>query len=709
MFSLKTKRIIVLVAGLLILIISLSADYIRTGSFSFQGVGIKQMTAIIIGAILFFRVLILLFQRTPYRRYLINNKYNVSKKSPFWSTFRLVYVIFFLYLIGDAFYRWDGFRLHSSFLEFLSNLALITTLWGIISFVVSITIWFIFRVDEWVSETIGWKTNTDTRRLILLIFLSSGFAVWLIKRPILYYGVNPDEITTTAFYFFLLSMLVAWIVRKKSEKWMRIIDEKISPLVSGFGIAFVISLFVVVSLLWSYKFGHKMLNDKTGTSSIISEKSSPNILLITFDALAAEDMSLYGYHRETTPFLNKWAKGASLFTRVEAASNCTRPTTASLMTGKRFWTHQAHHIQGSYELLNVQTENLPLLLMNHGYYNIALIGNYFASVDILGIKSYFDYAPKVSEFIAPVDLVSFLDLTLHRLFSDKYKLYNWLISDDFIFRALVSTFSTASVTTAPIDKIVNKFLEVIDSNSPEPFFAWIHFWPPHTPYLPPEQYSGLFADMSASEQDASSRYNNRDLYNEYIRYCDSEFENFITQLEIRGKLRNTIIIVSSDHGESFEHDYIGHCGEHLWESVTWIPLIIKKPGQTEGRVIHELSQQIDIPATILDIVNIPVPSWMEGRSLVPLMRGEKIAPKPAFSMALKMNKNREYKITKGTIAIWEGDYKLMHYLEEQKTLLFNLKKDPKELKNIFNENHEIGNQLLTLLLEELAKANDRLP
>lgn len=702
MISFKTKRIIVFITGLLIFTISISIDYIREGSFSFQKIGIKQIIGIVVGLNFFLRSLILNFQKN------VMSIYDESIKSSFWITFRFIYITFFLYLIGDAFYRWDGFRYHSSFQEFLLNVALITVLWGIISCLLSILIWFIFKIDDWIFEVIGLKSNMNIKQLILFIFLFLGFTIWLIKRPVLYYGVNPDEIIRTIFYLILLSMFIVWIIGEKSIKWVYILNEKISPLLWGFNVIFIISLFTVILQLKPYQVESKF---KKYNSAIVSSKERHNILLITFDALAAEDMSLYGYHRDTTPFINEWAKQAFVFTNVKAASNCTRPTTASLMTGKRFWTHYAHHIQGSYEPLNVQTENLPLLLKTYGYYNMAFISNYFASVDILGIENYFEYAPKVSEFITPTDLISFLDVTLHRLFSDKYKLYNWLISYDFVFRALISIFSTTSGIVAPIDKTVNKFLKIIDNNNlPEPFFVWLHFWPPHSPYLPPPKYRGLFTDLSSSKQiDISSRYNNRDLYNEYIRYCDSEFRNLIKQLEIRNKLKNTIIIVSADHGESFEHDVFSHCGEHLYEEVVWIPLIIKEPGQTEGKVIHELSEQIDIPPTILDLIDIPVPSWMEGRSLVPLMRGEKVKEKrPVFSMALKMNKDRKYQIVKGTIAIWQGDYKLIYYLENKKTLLFNLKEDPEELKNIFDINREIGDKLLALLLENLASANNKL-
>ncbi|HDH04924.1 MAG TPA: DUF4976 domain-containing protein [Nitrospirae bacterium] len=105
---------------------------------------------------------------------------------------------------------------------------------------------------------------------------------------------------------------------------------------------------------------------------------------------------------------------------------------------------------------------------------------------------------------------------------------------------------------------------------------------------------------------------------------------------------------------------------------------------------------------------MPTPSWMDGRSLVPLMRGEKLSQRPAFSMNLERNPSRGHKITKGTIAVWEGDYKLIHYLERKKSLLFNLKKDPDELNNLFDKDIETGEGLLGLIHDNLDKANDKI-
>ncbi len=197
-------------------------------------------------------------------------------------------------------------------------------------------------------------------------------------------------------------------------------------------------------------------------------------------------------------------------------------------------------------------------------------------------------------------------------------------------------------------------------------------------------------------------------YNEFISYCDKQFEDFIEQLATRDNLKNTVIILSSDHGESFEHNFVGHASPYLYEQMVHIPLIIKESNQTKGRVINDLVEQIDIAPTILDLADIPVPSWMEGRSLVPLMRDEKVPSRPVFSMSFIRNPSRGHQITRGTIAVWDGDYKLIHYLEEKESLLFNLKQDPDELQNLFDKEPEIAQDLLILIQDNLKKANQRI-
>jgi arylsulfatase A-like enzyme len=101
---------------------------------------------------------------------------------------------------------------------------------------------------------------------------------------------------------------------------------------------------------------------------------------------------------------------------------------------------------------------------------------------------------------------------------------------------------------------------------------------------------------------------------------------------------------------------------------------------------------------------------MEGRSLVPLIRGENMQERPAFSMTFRENSSMGHPITRGTVAVWYDGYKLIHYFDENnsRSLLFNLKDDPSELDNLIDEDPETGQFLLHLIDANLEKANKRI-
>ncbi|MEW6601056.1 MAG: sulfatase-like hydrolase/transferase, partial [Nitrospirota bacterium] len=261
----------------------------------------------------------------------------------FWQFFRLVFVVFSLYLMGDAFNRWDGFSYHSSFAEFIPGLALALILWSIVALSTAVIIWILLKALEKISDMAGTGVRTDHILLYTIVFIIIGALVWEGKK-----FLWPDVTTTKQIKLAvlisvsLLSILIAWSLRHKSQRWINAVSEHITPLVWLFGIVVLISVPIV---MYQLKTGDD--DSKKVSQKVISEvKSSkrPNILLVTFDALAAEDMSVYGYDRQTTPFIDRWSQTATVFTNLHAASNWTTPTTASLMTGKRLWTHRAAHL-----------------------------------------------------------------------------------------------------------------------------------------------------------------------------------------------------------------------------------------------------------------------------------------------------------------------------------------------------------------------------
>jgi arylsulfatase A-like enzyme len=348
----------------------------------------------------------------------------------------------------------------------------------------------------------------------------------------------------------------------------------------------------------------------------------------------------------------------------------------------------------------------------------------------------FDISPPASDFGEAPALFGWkfgkIDNVLYQAFGEKIRMHNWVLRNDFIFSRLLNLISrNIHKTTVPPEKAFDRFFDIMVDDIQKPFFVWIHSFPPHDPYLPPEQfqdklnnseelrsykkqekiieksYEYLFNFQPVPDDMAEEIELMRAYYDEFVRYVDKSYEYFIHELNKR-RIKNTVIVLAADHGESFEHGYFTHGGPFLYEQVTHIPLLIKEPNQSSGRVVDSLVEQVDIPATILALADIPVPSWMEGRSLVPLIKGGNLPDRIAFSMNFEQNPSRGHQITKGSIAVWEGGYKLIHYLEKGESLLFNISHDSEELINIIEKEYDTGKRLLGFIQNNLKKANERI-
>jgi glucan phosphoethanolaminetransferase (alkaline phosphatase superfamily) len=213
------------------------------------------------------------------------------------------------------------------------------------------------------------------------------------------------------------SILAAYLSRNKSMQWTETVNEYIRPLVWIFGTFIILS--VPLLMYYSLGKGGDKQTSQPVSHQVESAKSRPNILLVTFDALAASDMSAYGYLRPTTPFIDTWSKNASLFSRVEAESNYTTPITTSLMTGKRVWTHQTYFVEVVSGIASKKGENFPSLLKNAGYLNMALQQIHRASVRKMGIADKFEIVMSPDKFSYSTNLYRYIDMMLYKAFGDK--------------------------------------------------------------------------------------------------------------------------------------------------------------------------------------------------------------------------------------------------------------------------------------------------
>ena len=149
------------------------------------------------------------------------------------QVFRLIFVVFSLYLMGDAFFRWDGFSYYATFREFVPALALITILWSIVAVFAALVIWLAGSLLEWFCRRMGWKIRIEHMLLFICIFVALAAAVWVGKRLLL------QRIPTTLQLKLIIflgvtsaAVFLTWLFRKGMDS----LQERITPLVWLFGI-----------------------------------------------------------------------------------------------------------------------------------------------------------------------------------------------------------------------------------------------------------------------------------------------------------------------------------------------------------------------------------------------------------------------------------------------------------------------------------------
>jgi len=245
------------------------------------------------------------------------------------------------------------------------------------------------------------------------------------------------------------------------------------------------------------------------------------------------------------------------------------------------------------------------------------------------------------------------------------------------------------------------------------FFIWYHYREVHLPYLPPLPYLNMFADSerwSAAQQKrlavvqrrpiipiGTARFLAQDheaikaLYDASVRKMDDEFGAVLDTLKDLGLERNTLVILSADHGEElFEHGWIGHASTAaratLYEEVLRIPLIVAGAAWFEGsRRVTERVRQIDMFPTVVELLGLPRRAGpCEGRSLVPLLRGEKLPPVSSYAeTSLGGYRTRSGEEVFRVRCILDGTWKLVESLLPggRRVELYNLERDAAERYN----------------------------
>jgi arylsulfatase A-like enzyme len=423
-------------------------------------------------------------------------------------------------------------------------------------------------------------------------------------------------------------------------------------------------------------------------AAAVSPRPKPNILLITFDALSAEDMSLYGYRLPTTPNIDAFARQSTVFTNFYSGSTFTTPSVATILTG--LYPSESHVYQLPGRLPDANGgKSLPHLMRAAGYATGASISNPAAYYLAAGLASDYDSLPegpyrsgKLKDLWDATEWLHQRSPVGGRL--DEY--WDLEAAWDFVPRHLeklnprrFGRFDSGYPPAASFDQA-----REILAKLPDGYFLWVHVMAPHGPYLPDPADRGRFlatdevrTDIEQNDFPWMPHYTPdqqahvdkvRLRYDEFIVSLDRAFGAFMSDLEREGRLKDTATIVSADHGESFEGGDFFHVNPDQTRPTIHIPLIIRTPGQQEGRRVATAADQSALAPTILNLAGQPQPKWMPGRSLTGWLNGDGQGVGLAFTEYL--NTDSIYgRLRNGTVGVIDGQYQYLLDLATGKGIL----------------------------------------
>ena len=514
-----------------------------------------------------------------------------------------------------------------------------------------------------------WATRIT---VVLIVFLDGRFALITLFT----WSQRGLRFEPWILILYPLVFLFVVFIRPTRLQLLSSLDPFITPKASR---RTVLALVTVAVLLAGFEFvaGRHAAPVKAAT---VSEQPKHNILLVTFDALDAEDLSLYGRGLPTTPNIDAFASKGTVFTNFYSGSTFTTPSIATMMTGRYPSQTGVYQLQGRISPGSAE-KTLPYLLKSAGYHTGAFLTNPFAYYLNQGFEQDYDVLPEPVFRRDGLNLIWKLTKPFHQDtgFGSRIDEYS-----DFegIWSMTARQPGNASMRYRP-DVAFQNARKLIDK-MPDGYFVWVHLITPHNPYLPDEADRGRFlpaSKLTTYEEEYGGRWKphytpdqqplvdeRRLRYDEFIASADRAFGAFISDLERSGKLNNTTVVFSADHGESFEGGVYQHSSPYLTRPVLHIPLIIRTPGQTEQKKVSFVADQTCLAPTLLDLAGQPTPDWMSGKSLVPLLNGDTATSGQGLAFTQYLETNSVFRpLHHGTVGVIDGRFQYMVYLDSGKT------------------------------------------
>jgi arylsulfatase A-like enzyme len=340
--------------------------------------------------------------------------------------------------------------------------------------------------------------------------------------------------------------------------------------------------------------------------------AAPNVLMIVVDTLRADHLSGYGYARPTSPRLDRLAREGALFESAFSTSSWTAPSHASLLTGRHPHEHGVEW-RTPRALLDGRYPTLAEALKDRGYRTAAFSANPFWFTRPMGFGRGFI---RFEDFFQ-----SLSDMALRTFFGRAF--------EQMVLRRLGIEDFPARKRAADINRSVLRWVE---RDREKPFFAFLNYMDTHDPYLPPEPFRSKFSRTPAPGGIINTRLGRYhptmtpeelqgeiDAYDGAIAYVDEQIGQLIDELQRRSLLDRTVVVVTSDHGESFgERGFLLHANS-LYRETIHVPLIFRYPEKAPAGVrVTQPVTNAAAAATVMELVGAGQQTIFPGPSLVQL-------------------------------------------------------------------------------------------
>src|SRR5258708_750537 len=363
-------------------------------------------------------------------------------------------------------------------------------------------------------------------------------------------------------------------------------------------------------------------------------KPQTNVVVITIDTLRADHLGCYGYKQIRTPNIDALAAESARLERAYTPVPVTLPAHTAIFTGTYPTLSGMHDFSGN--KLNPNQPTLASVLKQQGYVTGAVVGS--AVLDSrFGLNNGFDF-----------------------------------YYDHFDFNPLQE--SNLEEMERPGNVVADVTLDWLAGNYKTSFLLWMHLYDPHYPYRPPAPYNEQYKDR---------------LYDGEIAFADAQVGRLIAFLKAKNLYRNTIIVLTGDHGESLgEHGERTH-GFFLYNATLHVPVIIHLPQATSSvKTISGVVSLVDLMPTVLQALKVDLPAQVQGRSLLPLMTAKTEEEPPNVYPDTSLP---PLHFTCPNLRSVETEK--YQFIEAPKPELYDLSRDPCETQNLYAEKKAVAGEL----------------